>query len=50
MDISGEEREARKIDLLDQSVKHRKTCQSCTKQALCDKAVQINMNLLELSI
>lgn len=46
MDISGEQREARKIDVLDKAGKHRKECQKCTKEALCDIAVQINLETM----
>ena len=31
-------------------IEHRKTCQTCTNQVVCDKAAELNAKLLETVI
>jgi len=52
--MSDKSDEGDKMDKATQAVQkvieHRKTCQTCTNQVVCDKAAELNAKLLETVI
>lgn len=40
----------RETDIVDIAVKHRKTCETCTKSHVCDEMAEINAKLLEKAL